>query len=251
MRSSTRSRVAACFVTWPIVTQRGVVKTRTARSAGDRGQWARSLTPRSGAGARRPVTGVEEVEACGIDGEAQRSADARRRPRIDAGVEQRAAVRRRDPWRRPRPRLERLGGDRASRRRGRRRARPSRAPRARRPRRRSSEARAARTRRPRTSPGGCRRSTRPRRASGRRSTGRAGRGTARTRPRRPSTVASTRFIAGEPMKPATKRSRGCSYSACGVSTWRIRPSRITATRWPSVIASTWSWVTYTVVTPSC
>ncbi len=30
---------------------------------------------------------------------------------------------------------------------------------------------------------------------------------------------------------------------------RSVPSRMTATRWPSVIASVWSWVTYTVVTP--
>ena len=51
------------------------------------------------------------------------------------------------------------------------------------------------------------------------------------------------------MKPATKMSRGCSYRRCGVSTWSISPSRITATRWPSVIASTWSCVTYTVVVP--
>ena len=38
--------------------------------------------------------------------------------------------------------------------------------------------------------------------------GRAGRETARTTIASPSTVASTRFIDGEPMKAATKRSRG-------------------------------------------
>src|SRR5205085_1043970 len=68
--------------------------------------------------------------------------------------------------------------------------------------------------------------------------------------RSPSTTASTRFIAGEPMNAATKRFAGDRYRFCGESTCWIRPSRITATRWPRVIASTWSCVTYTVVTPS-
>ena len=36
---------------------------------------------------------------------------------------------------------------------------------------------------------------------------------------------------------------GSSYSRCGTSHCWISPSRSTATRWPSVIASTWSWVT--------
>jgi hypothetical protein len=45
------------------------------------------------------------------------------------------------------------------------------------------------------------------------------------------------------MNAATNRFAGRAYSACGRSTCRIRPSRITATRWPSVIASTWSCVT--------
>ncbi len=58
-----------------------------------------------------------------------------------------------------------------------------------------------------------------------------------------ATSASTRFIAGEPMKAATKRLAGRAYSSWGVSTCWIRPSRMTATRWPSVIASIWSWVT--------
>ncbi len=62
--------------------------------------------------------------------------------------------------------------------------------------------------------------------------------------------AATKFIAGEPMKPATNRLTGELYSACGVSTCCSFPSRSTQTRWPSVMASIWSWVTYTVVTPS-
>jgi len=60
--------------------------------------------------------------------------------------------------------------------------------------------------------------------------------------RRPS-WASTRFIAGEPMKPATKRFAGRSYSTCGRSTCWSRPLRMTQTRSPSVIASLWSCVT--------
>ena len=57
------------------------------------------------------------------------------------------------------------------------------------------------------------------------------------------TVASTTFIDGEPMNAATKRFVGSSNSRCGVSHCCSTPSRSTATRWPSVIASTWSWVT--------
>src|SRR3954453_17167131 len=49
------------------------------------------------------------------------------------------------------------------------------------------------------------------------------------------------------MNPATKMLRGSSYSARGASTCCRIPARITATRSPSVIASVWSWVTYTVV----
>ena len=52
------------------------------------------------------------------------------------------------------------------------------------------------------------------------------------------------------MKPATNRFTGDSNSFCGVSTCCSRPSLSTHTRSPSVIASTWSWVTYTVVVPS-
>ena len=58
-----------------------------------------------------------------------------------------------------------------------------------------------------------------------------------------STIASTRFIAGEPMNAATNRFAGCSKSISGVSHCCSTPPRMTATRWPSVIASTWSWVT--------
>ena len=62
--------------------------------------------------------------------------------------------------------------------------------------------------------------------------------------------AVTKFIAGEPMNPATNKLTGASNRAWGVSACCSRPSRSTATRFPRVIASTWSWVTYTVVTPS-
>ena len=56
--------------------------------------------------------------------------------------------------------------------------------------------------------------------------------------------AGRRFIAGEPMKPATKEFFGLSYRLRGVSTcWRKPPSLRIATRWPIVMASTWSWVT--------
>jgi hypothetical protein len=56
-------------------------------------------------------------------------------------------------------------------------------------------------------------------------------------------LASTRFIDGEPMNAATKTFRGCRYSTCGSSNWTMCPSRMTATRWPSVMASVWSCVT--------
>ena len=57
------------------------------------------------------------------------------------------------------------------------------------------------------------------------------------------TVASTTFIDGEPMNAATKRFAGIVEERCGVSHCCSTPSRSTATRWPSVIASTWSCVT--------
>ena len=59
----------------------------------------------------------------------------------------------------------------------------------------------------------------------------------------PGLASSTKFIAGLPMKPATKRLIGVSYSCWGVPTCWSRPSLMTAIRWPIVIASTWSWVT--------
>jgi hypothetical protein len=52
------------------------------------------------------------------------------------------------------------------------------------------------------------------------------------------------------MYPATNRLAGDSYSRCGVSACWVLPSSSTHTRSPSVIASAWSRVTYTVVTPS-
>ena len=58
-----------------------------------------------------------------------------------------------------------------------------------------------------------------------------------------SSVASTMFIEGLPMKPPTKRLTGRSYSSCGSATCCSSPFRITATRSPIVIASTWSCVT--------
>ena len=55
--------------------------------------------------------------------------------------------------------------------------------------------------------------------------------------------ASTKFMDGEPMNPATNRLTGLSKRFCGVSTcWRM-PSRSTQTRSPRVMASPWSWVT--------
>ena len=58
-----------------------------------------------------------------------------------------------------------------------------------------------------------------------------------------ATVTSTKFIDGEPMKPATNRLAGFPYSSSGSPTCWIQPSFMTTTRSPSVIASTWSWVT--------
>jgi hypothetical protein len=50
-------------------------------------------------------------------------------------------------------------------------------------------------------------------------------------------------MAGEPMKPATNALAGRSYSVRGVSHCMRMPSCSTATRWPMVMASTWSCVT--------
>ena len=59
----------------------------------------------------------------------------------------------------------------------------------------------------------------------------------------PMIVAEKKFIAGEPMKPATKMLTGSLYRFRGVETCCSTPERMTATRSPSVIASVWSWVT--------
>jgi hypothetical protein len=59
----------------------------------------------------------------------------------------------------------------------------------------------------------------------------------------PFTSASTKFIAGEPMKPAARMFAGSRNSLRGVSHCWSTPSRMNATRWPSVTASTWSCVT--------
>ncbi len=59
----------------------------------------------------------------------------------------------------------------------------------------------------------------------------------------PSMTASKKFIAGLPMKPATKRLRGRSYSSCGVPTCWIAPRCWTTIRVAIVIASVWSCVT--------
>ena len=57
------------------------------------------------------------------------------------------------------------------------------------------------------------------------------------------TAPSSRFIDGEPMNAATNRLAGSAYRTSGSSTCCRRPSRMTATRSPIVIASIWSWVT--------
>ena len=64
-----------------------------------------------------------------------------------------------------------------------------------------------------------------------------------TAPSFSTTVASMKFIWGDPMKPATNRLQGSLYSLDGVSTCCITPSFITTMRVPSVMASVWSCVT--------
>ena len=59
----------------------------------------------------------------------------------------------------------------------------------------------------------------------------------------------TRLIV--PTNPATKAEAGRAYSTRGGSNCSSRPSRITATRSAMAIASCWSCVTNTVVTPTC
>jgi hypothetical protein len=56
-------------------------------------------------------------------------------------------------------------------------------------------------------------------------------------------VPVTTFIAGEPMKPATNRLAGRSYSSIGAPICETRPALSTTIRSAMVIASTWSWVT--------
>jgi hypothetical protein len=61
---------------------------------------------------------------------------------------------------------------------------------------------------------------------------------------------SKKFIAGLPRKLATKRVFGLAYTSSGwpaCSTTPLLRMKITSAR---VIASTWSWVTYTLVAPS-
>ena len=60
------------------------------------------------------------------------------------------------------------------------------------------------------------------------------------------TLASTRFICGVPMKPATKTLAGLAKMSCGLATCSMMPSRMTAIRSAMVSASIWSWVTITV-----
>src|SRR5665647_1771415 len=56
------------------------------------------------------------------------------------------------------------------------------------------------------------------------------------------------FIAGEPMKPATKTLTGWSYRSRGSPTCCSTPSLSTAIRSPIVMASVWSCVTTVYVT---
>ena len=65
--------------------------------------------------------------------------------------------------------------------------------------------------------------------------------------RRP--MASTTFIDGVPTNWATNRLHGWSYTSIGTPHCSIGRARITANRSPIAIASSWSWVTYSVVTP--
>ena len=62
-----------------------------------------------------------------------------------------------------------------------------------------------------------------------------------------TTAAGSTFMAGVPMNVATVRSRGWRKTVRGASTCRTAPRSITASRVDIVIASTWSWVTYTMV----
>ena len=61
-------------------------------------------------------------------------------------------------------------------------------------------------------------------------------------------VPSNRLIC--PMKSATKRLFGSSYSSSGVAIWRTVPPSITAIRLAMERASDWSWVTIIKVMPT-
>jgi hypothetical protein len=63
----------------------------------------------------------------------------------------------------------------------------------------------------------------------------------------PLPLPGRKFIDGEPMKPATKVVCGSSYTCIGVPICSARPAFITTMRSASVIASTWSCVTYRLV----
>ena len=183
--SSTWSRISRCFVI--------AAPSATAR---------RPAAARPRGTAARRSRGSKKWSRCGIDGELDAAADPRSGARVDAGGEQRAGAG--DQPARVVARLQHLGGDRPrvdgeeDVRVGaeilehldddldRRQARRERA-------------------RPRSPPAGCRGSPARRR---RPRPGASGMLKSAKRTTPPSTVASTRFIAGEPMKPATKRSRG-------------------------------------------
>jgi hypothetical protein len=66
--------------------------------------------------------------------------------------------------------------------------------------------------------------------------------TSRSPPPRSVTVTAAKFIAGEPMKPATNGWPGV-VELERLADLLHQPSFMTTTRSPSVIASTWSWVT--------
>ena len=61
--------------------------------------------------------------------------------------------------------------------------------------------------------------------------------------------AGIKFMGGVPIKPATSIVEGSPNISLGVPTCTIFPSMKTAILSAKVIASSWSWVTYTVVTP--
>ena len=65
----------------------------------------------------------------------------------------------------------------------------------------------------------------------------------------PIAGAGSTFIGGVPTKRAAKIVAGRSYSAAGGASCSMRPLRISTTWSAMVIASTWSWVTYSMVMP--